>query len=155
MSAEIEAVIEGLASAPARVKEYLRLLDDRATEPFQDGWSAAEVFLHIRAADAIISPRVMHILVRDNPVLPSWDERRWGEIWHGAGLPLEKQLTHFALGREQLVSVLRPLTPEEWQRAGNHEKRGRQTIEDVVHGLVEHEEEHIEQMRVIVGTNQD
>lgn len=153
MTNETEGVIAALSESPSRLKDYFAQLGEEANIPFEDGWSAAEVLLHIRAADAIIAPRVMQILVRDNPPMPSWDERRWGEIWKAGDASLERQLAHFALGREQLISVLKHLTSDDWQLAGEHEKRGRQTIEEVVIGLFDHESEHVEQVATIVAAH--
>jgi hypothetical protein len=112
-----------------------------------DGWSPRQVLDHVRAADAIIAPRAYHVLVRDRPPLPSFDERAWAALIAAAEIPLDAQLAAFAIQRAELCAMLRSLPEESWGRAGMHEKRGEQSLEAMMTDLAEHEEEHLGQLR--------
>src|SRR5438093_9302098 len=87
---EIEQVLSRLASAPARFASALSRLEDAdsvdSTRP--DEWSPAEVLAHVRAAHDIMEPRIFYMLVRDNPPLIAYDDRRWAEVSRYVSLPI-------------------------------------------------------------------
>jgi hypothetical protein len=114
-----------------------------------DGWSPRQLLEHVRAADAIIAPRAYHVLVRDGPALPSFDERAWAVLIASAEIPLDAQLAAFAIQRAELCAMLRTLSEESWARTGVHEDRGEQSLAAMMTYLAEHEEEHLGQLRPI------
>jgi hypothetical protein len=71
-----------LAIMPARITGIVAnwssavLQSPRSSE----GWSALEILAHLKASDDIITPRVYSILVRDEPIFLTLDERRWAEV---------------------------------------------------------------------------
>jgi hypothetical protein len=111
-----------------------------------DGWSAAEIFAHMRASDDILTPRVFMILVRDQPPLAAYDDRHWAEVAGYTQADFQTSLQAFTLRRVELVSMLQRIASEEWRRVGVHEARGPISLLDVVTHLVEHEEEHCAQL---------
>ena len=70
-----------LAELPRHIERAVAICTDEQirAKPRDSAWSIADIFTHLRAADDIIAPRLVQILVRDNPPLPSYDERRWVE----------------------------------------------------------------------------
>ncbi len=114
-------------------------------------WGIRDIVGHVRAADAILSTRVFQVLVREGLQLPGFDERRWGELYAAAAVPLDDQVTHFAMRRAELAAVLRSLTPEQWLRSGEHEEAGMLTVADLCRRIVEHEAEHRAQLDQIVA----
>lgn len=116
-----------------------------------DEWSAAEILAHVRASEDILLPRVYQILVRDNPPLPAFDERRWAEIAGYAAMPVDAHFARIVIRRYELIQLLRSLTPEAWQRTGVHEERGAVTLEQIVAHIVGHAEEHQHQMEKLLA----
>ncbi|GAB4414361.1 MAG: hypothetical protein Fur0044_09030 [Anaerolineae bacterium] len=112
-------------------------------------WSAAAILAHLRASDDIITPRIYAMLVRDNPPLPAYDDRRWAEVAGYERADFRASLSAFTLRRAELVALLRRLAPADWQRTGLHEAHGSITLLQVVTHLVEHEEEHCRQLEAI------
>src|SRR5207249_9141927 len=106
---------------------------------------------HLRAADDILAPRLIQILVRDDAPLPAFDERRWAEIVGYGSLDFSSLLATFAGRRAELAAMLRRLPPEDWQRAGLHEERGPRTILQLLRILVEHEAEHVAQIEALLA----
>jgi hypothetical protein len=86
------------------------------------------------------------ILVRDQPPLAAYDDRRWAEVAGYAQADFQTSLQAFTLRRAELVSILRSIAPEEWQRIGVHEAHGPVSLLDVITTLVEHEE-HCTQLK--------
>lgn len=145
---QIDELLVRLAGIPARVASAVAMKSEpRQHSPSVDGeWSAAEIFAHLRASDDIMVPRAYMILVRDQPPLPAFDDRRWAEVARYARADFQASFQTFTLRRAELVSMLRGIRPEDWRRVGVHEARGPVSLLDVITTLVEHEEEHCAQL---------
>jgi hypothetical protein len=147
------ALIVRLAAIPARLAQAVAGWPAARLHaaPADGAWSAADILAHLRATDDILAFRAFMILARDNPPMPSFDERRWAEV---AGYPqadFHGSLEAFRLRRAELAAMLRRAVAEDWQRTGAHEERGPITLLDVIESVVEHEEEHCEQLEAISG----
>ena len=145
---QVHDLIYRLAEIPGRIDRAVATRSDRDKHLVSSNgeWSAAQILAHLRASDDILVHRLHAILTRDNPVLPAYDERRWAEI---AGYPqadFELSLKVFTLRRAELVTMLRTITIEDWQRLGHHELKGDISLFEVTTSLLEHEEEHCVQL---------
>jgi hypothetical protein len=140
----IDDLVERLAATPGRIAaaSFGRSPEELGAAPEDGGWSAVAVLAHLRASDDILSPRLVAILVREESTLPAFDDRRWGEVMGYAEADFQELLATFTFRRAELVRVLRRLAPDDWQRVGVHEARGRITLQETLRHLVEHEVEH-------------
>jgi hypothetical protein len=145
---QTQNLLDRLATIPARIARAVagRSEAELQAQPAGDEWSAAAIFAHLRASDDILTPRLYAILVRDNPPLPAYDDRRWAEVAGYAQADFQTSLSLFTLRRAELVAMLRRIAPADWQRAGHHETHGPISILQIVTHLVEHEEEHCTQL---------
>ncbi len=149
---EPTAVIDALKSTPPALRLAVRRLKGgQIVQSAGADWSALEVVRHVRAADAILAPRIWQVLVRDRPALPSFDERLWAELIASANVPVDAQLAAFAIHRAELTALLRTLTPDQWGRVGVHETTGEQSALQMCAHIAEHEAEHLAQIEGIVG----
>ena len=146
-------LVERLAATPGRIAASAagRTPEELAATPKDGEWSAVAVLAHLRASDDILSPRPVAMLVRDEPALPAFDDRRWEQVMGYAGSDFQELLATFTFRRVELVRVLRRLTPDEWQRTGLHEAQGRITLLETLRHLVEHEEEHCLQIEALLA----
>lgn len=117
-----------------------------------EGWTPRQILAHVRASDEILTPRVYQMLVRDEPPLPAFDERRWCEVAGYESMPLDAVFARIAIRRYELVQLLRILPAEAWERAGIHEVSGRVTILQVLTHIAEHEEEHLAEIQGLLQT---
>lgn len=146
-----DSLINRIADIPNRI---LRTTDgwsedDLHTRPAPGEWSTAEVLAHLRSADDILTPRIYMMLVRDNPTLLAFEERKWAVVMGYAEADFHASLQTYIAKRAELVNVLRRLTPEEWQRTGIHEHNGSLTIEELVNDMLIHEAEHCRQIEAM------
>ena len=150
---EIAALVDRFAAAPGRIERAAAGVEtDRLTRPPAPGeWSARDILAHLRAADDILSPRLVAILVRDRPPLPAYDERRWAEALGYAERDFHDLLRVYAGRRAEIVSMLCRLAAEDWQREGIHEERGPRTILRLLRILVDHEQEHCAQIESLLA----
>ena len=147
----IDDLVERLATTPGRIASAAsgRSPEELSAAPADDAWSAVAVLAHLRASDDILSPRLVAMLVRDEPSLPAFDDRRWGEVMGYAEADFQELLAAFTFRRAELVKVLRGLAPSDWERAGVHEAHGRITLRETLRHLVEHEAEHCVQLEAL------
>lgn len=145
---DIDELLFRLSEAPLRIARAVEGYDETAlrTVRAEDEWSIVDILAHLRASDEIIAYRAYVILIRDNPALLAYDDRRWSEVARYALADFRTSLALYALRRAELVNMLRHLDLENWQRVGLHESRGPVSLLDVVTSLVEHEEEHCTQL---------
>jgi hypothetical protein len=139
---------ERLRDVPVRIAKAFgtRRAPLLTAAPAKGEWSPAEILAHLRASDDILAYRTFMILARDNPPLPAFDERRWAEVAGYARMDALDSLQTYTRRRDELVTMLCELPPEAWARTGQHEQRGAVTLLDVLTTLLEHEEEHCEQL---------
>jgi hypothetical protein len=151
MSDLTDTLITRLAAIPERIHDATRgwVIPDLTAPPMPGKWSAAEILALIRASDAIMRPRIYHILVRDNPPLPAFDEHRWAEVAGYSDMTFDISLQAYTLLREELVAMLRRLSPEDWLRTGMHEDAGPLSVRDIAQRLAEREEEHCQQLEAL------
>lgn len=139
-----EALISALEGAPDR---FVELVSGASSEGQTGGrWDQVEIFRHVKASDAILSQRILQILVREHPPLLAFDDRAWGDLLALSGVTTEEQLLEFRIRRQQLVDILRSLADADWLKSGIHEVLGEQTIEQIVQHITDHEAEHFAQL---------
>ncbi len=148
---EVNDLLSRLARMPTRIAQATAgLTEEQMRQPPAEGeWSMIDVFAHVRATDDIIAGRVMPVLVRDQPNLLAYDERRWAEVTRYTQEHFEQPLEVFGLRRAELVHALRHISLADWERTGIHEERGPQSLLAIVQRVVEHEEEHCAQLEAL------
>ena len=145
---EVESVLERLASSPT---EFARLIGkqeaaDAVASAAPGELSPADALARVRAANDILVPRILYVLVRDNPPLIGFEEGRWEEVMHYRTLPVSDSLQTLRLQRAELVRALRALKPEEWDRAGTHEVRGPMSVLEIAAQIAGLEEDYLAQI---------
>jgi len=146
-----ESLINRIADIPSRISRTVDGWSEAQLRqrPAPDEWSAADLLAHLRSSDDILSPRVYMMLVRDNPTLMAYEERKWAEVLGYASVDFHASLQAYILKRAELVNVLKRLTPEDWARTGVHEHSGSLTIEQLVNDMLLHEAEHCRQIEAL------
>jgi hypothetical protein len=148
--------IADLLDALSESVEHLRVLAEQPEERWQarpqdGGWCAMEGLAHLRSSDDILASRLVQIAVRDEPLLPSFDERRWQQVMGYAELPAEQVVEGFCTRREELLFTLGRLPLTSWRRTGTHEESGPVTLLAIAELLLSHEQEHLRQIESALG----
>ena len=141
----IDQLLRDLEATPVRLEELFAGRDDAAlrARAGTDNWSALDVLIHLRASDEIIAPRLVQLLVRDEPPLPAFDERRWADVVGYDAFPPALLLARFAARRDELLHALRRCAAAAWERTGRHEEDGSLTLWTIASRLAAHEAEHL------------
>jgi uncharacterized damage-inducible protein DinB len=145
-------------NAAARDLTYLLIpldAEELRAVPDDGGWSAGQIMAHVKAGDDIITARVAMLLTHPGAVFQDFDVDAWALIADYAHAPADDTLMALQRHRAELVRALRALPDEAWQIHATHETRGDLTLRDLVLSFVAHEEEHIAQLRDLLGEDDE
>lgn len=144
-------LIDRFSDIPARLRAGFGRVGIAAQQlPAADGgWSVQQVLTHMRACDAIYTPRILALLVRDSLPAADIDDTRLTELLAGQMLDLSRALAHFETQRAEVAGALRSAAPDARAHVLNHETLGRQTLAELIAHTVEHEEQHCAQIEAL------
>ena len=148
------SLIDAYAAAPARLRAAVAGLsrEELTARPGPGAWSILEVVVHITDSDAISIDRMKRILTEDNPPLLYADESAYVERLFTHDQDLEDALVLLEVGRRQWARVLRKLPDAAFERAGQHNRRGRVTLGEMVATYIAHIDDHL---KFIVGKREN
>jgi hypothetical protein len=136
--------------------EFVSSLDPTLLdEPVDDGgWTGVEVLAHLLEGELVYAVRIGQVLTLDDPVIQAYDQDAWvsrfGAV-DGFGGDVSSWVALHSSLRRRLCALLSSLSDSEWERAGRHEERGIETVRAIVDHLVEHDREHLAQLRAAVA----
>jgi len=98
---------------------------ERLRRPEAPGkWSVGSVLAHLADAELVIGVRARFIVGDVEPTLLGFDQDRWAEELRYAEADPLASLALFTAVRAGNLRHWRGLTPEQWQRIGQHTERG-------------------------------
>ncbi len=124
-------LIEMLAATPETLTGLLRGIDDaqaRAATGGDENWSVIEVVCHLRDAEEIGLGRMKAMRDQDNPRIIGFDQDALAREKKYAEDNLASAFADFTRMRAEYVAALKALTPEQWERTGQHNETGDITI---------------------------
>jgi uncharacterized damage-inducible protein DinB len=114
-----------------------------------DGWSVAEVVLHLTDSELIYRYRMRKIVAEPGSDMASYNQDRWVTQLRYADASVPDALEELAALRKANLAWLRDLTREERLRWGVHDKRGEESVERLVRILASHDIVHRRQIERI------
>lgn len=123
------------------------------SRPSPDEWSATEVLAHLRACADVWGDCIATILAEDEPTIRAINPRRWIRDTDYPTQDFRDSLRAFTRQRDELLTVLEPLSQEDWSRSATITGAGkplRRTVFDYAEWLGRHERPHIKQIRRVV-----
>jgi hypothetical protein len=149
---QLHDMLARLSRTPEEIKRVLDRLGHRAgVRPAPGEWSATEIVVHLVAADAVLAPRLIQVALHPGIALPALDERAWGDLIQRSGIPVGELLETFGRQRDAWLALVATLRAEEAAASGKHEQLGAVSVLDTCASLLEHEAEHLEQLRQLTG----
>jgi uncharacterized damage-inducible protein DinB len=116
---------------------------DLRAKPIPGKWSTHEVVIHLADAEAAFADRIRRVLAHDNPPLLGWDENQFFARLNYDAQSAMDAVQLIDLTRRQLSRILRTLDDADFDRAGEHNQRGRQTVQDLLKTAVQHLDHHL------------
>lgn len=144
-----EEMMAQMEKTPEELAVLLRGKDEALLSKRPDGknWSPKEVICHLRDTDELFMTRFQAMITMDEPKFSPADADRWAEDRQYLRNDLQQALAALRRRRGEVLKFLRGLKPEQWERAGIHATRGRETLRDWVTLMANHDLNHLEQMR--------
>jgi hypothetical protein len=118
-----------------------------ARRPDDRSWAAVEVLCHLRDIGETFLLRIRAILAAETQWFFPVEPDRWAADRQYLRNDAGEALAAFRRRREETLTLLRGLTPEQWEQWGKHAERGPMTIRDVVALLASEDDNHLDQLR--------
>ncbi|HSF80962.1 MAG TPA: DinB family protein [Anaerolineales bacterium] len=138
-----------LRATPAALDHICRGLDpgDWGQRPAPDDWCPTEIVCHLHDVDFEVNlHRVNLVLHQPNPFLPGQDTDPWAEQRKYIERDGRSALLRFFSVRSQLLNLLEPLSPQDWQRPARHAIFGPTTLQEIVTIITAHDRIHLRQI---------
>lgn len=112
-----------------------------------DEWSVKQIMAHLRDAEEIFNQRLHKILEEDEPFLRAFNPDELAAERSYQDDDWSQVVNAFQEARQNNLNLFRQLNPIHWNKAGIHQERGRFSIQEIGEYLVNHSEQHLEQIR--------
>ena len=145
-------IIDALERAPSIIVPLVREVPSSYVKrrPSPGKWSAHEHACHLARVEPIFGVRLDEMLSAAHPVISPYNPNTSEPEDILLGMDLEKALTDFAEGRKQLVQRLRELTPDEWQKQGEHGEYNHYSIFIMLRHLAMHDLHHAYLLEILL-----
>jgi hypothetical protein len=114
--------------------------------PGPDQWSLNEILAHLRSCGDMWGQAIEAILASDRPTIRAVNPWTWLKRTNYLELDFRPSFEAFAAQRAQLLAVLEPLTPGQWQRSAMVTGAGKpleRTAHFYAQWLATHERSHL------------
>lgn len=148
--------IADIEAAPARLREAIRgLNDEQLHTPYRPGgWTVRQVVHHLPDSHLNAYVRFKLALTEDDPPIKTYDEKLWAQMPEVALTPINVSLALLENLHARLVTLLKAMKAEDFQRTLQHPEFGRVDLDRYLamyawHG--KHHVAHITQLRNRMG----
>jgi hypothetical protein len=132
--ADLRRILDALSNAALSAKDA-------------DGWTVNDNVGHMCDVSKIMHKRLDMIIRLEEPKLHGYDPNALAAARNANASRLEDLVSEYANQRAATVEMLADLVHWNWARPGRHERLGRISIRQLVEKWIEHEQEHLEQIR--------
>lgn len=144
-------LVEALRALPRGLADALDGITD-AESTFRtasDGWCVREIVGHLRDAAEVYHKRIYMMSTQTDPILEPYDQDAWVTEHAYMTRSLGEMGRELTSWRQDTVQLLTTLVNWNWARTGQHTERGRTSIRQIVEHMVEHEEQHLHDIRAL------
>ena len=150
----IDKILALLADHPARIAAATTHLSEEQlrAEPGEGQWSASAILAHLRSCADMWGGGIAEIVRHDHPTIKALNPRTWILQTDYLEQDFRPAFAAYAKQREDLLAVLRALSPEGWQRAGLVVGAGKpivRTVQFYADWLAGHERAHVKEIERI------
>jgi len=119
--------------------------------PAAGKWSIRAILAHLAEDELVSSWRYRQMIEHSGTTLPGFDQDEWARLGDYESWTTRDAFEMFRLLREANLRMLGRLTAEERQCYGIHSERGKMTVEDLTRHMAGHDQNHIRQVRLLLG----
>ena len=91
------------------------------------------------------------MIEHDGETLQGFDQDLWARLGNYGSWEAREALELFRLLREANLRMLNALSPQQWERSGDHVERGKLTVRDLARHMAAHDINHIKQIESMLA----
>jgi uncharacterized damage-inducible protein DinB len=153
-STTISSDLERYAAAPKKIELALEKLTESKLKwkPNPKQWSIREIVCHLADSEMIGVSRLYLVIsssAATPPVLQGYDQDALTERLHTNTYDELQALQAFKYIRKHVSTLLKNLSPVDFEKFGNHTERGKMTLADLLKLYANHAETHLKQIERI------
>lgn len=153
----VEQILAILRETPTQIEQITSELTplQLKTPPEIGEWSATEVLAHLRACADVWGDYITMILTEDGPSFRAVSPRTYIKQTDYPQQAFETLRQAFARQRNDLLTVLELLSPQDWTRSATVTGVGKpiaRTVQNYGDRMARHERGHLRQFKKIVNT---
>jgi uncharacterized damage-inducible protein DinB len=137
--------IAQIAALPQRFRNAVSgLSDTQLSTPYRDGgWTVRQLIHHVPDSHLNAYIRCKLALTEDSPTIKPYDQEAWAKLADSALTPAGVSLSLLEAVHTRWVTLLRALTPDDFQRKFNHPETGVQSVDSTVAFYAWHGNHHL------------
>lgn len=142
-------LVEPLRALPRQLADALQGVTEAeaSRRPAPDQWCIRELLGHLRDAAGVYHKRLYMMSTQTDPVLEPYDQEAFARDHGYMGRDIAEMLSELGEYRALTVQLLTSLVNWNWARTGQHLEIGRVSIRQLVEHMVEHEADHLGEIR--------
>ena len=117
--------------------------------PAPDKWSIAEILAHLADAELVIGYRLRLILASNGTAIQAFDQDAWAQTFSYSRRDPKTSLETFRMLRENNLKLLSKVPRSLWENYGQHQERGKETVNHIVKLIAGHDLNHMQQIEKI------
>jgi len=139
-------------AAPKKFAALIKGLSKKqlTRRPEPGKWSIAEILAHMADAELVTGYRLRLILGSNGTPIQAFDQDAWAETFNYGTSDSKASLETFRTLRESNLRLLNSVSSRLWKNYGEHQERGRESVEHIVRLIAGHDLNHIQQVEKIV-----
>jgi hypothetical protein len=112
-------------------------------------WSIRQIVAHLADSELVAAHRFRQVIAEEDPTLIAFNQEAWAARLDYARRKPKQSLETFRRLRAENYELLKELPATAFERAGNHNERGRLTLGQMLEGFANHAESHARQVQSI------
>jgi uncharacterized damage-inducible protein DinB len=117
--------------------------------PGRGKWSIAEILAHLADAELVIGYRLRLMLASNGTPIQAFDQNAWADTFHYRRRDPKTSLATFRTLRQSNLQLLSSVSRRLWQNYGQHQERGKETVDHTVRMIAGHDLNHVLQVEKI------
>src|SRR5882724_1566553 len=118
--------------------------------PAPGKWSIAEILAHLADAELVIGYRIRLILASNGTAIQAFDQDACAQTFNYSRRDPKISLEAFRVLRENNLRLLSSVPRPSWKNYGEHQERGKETVDHIVKLIAGHDLNHLQQVEKIV-----
>src|SRR6266478_5511250 len=117
--------------------------------PAPGKWSIAEILAHLADTELVIGYRLRLIMASNGTAVQAYDQDAWAETFSYSRREPKTSLETFRMLRENNLRLLSSVPRRLWENYGQHQERGKETVDHIVRLVAGHDLNHVAQVERI------